>query len=81
MRLFPEDTHSASRKIFVFSDKQCCGTGTANFCFSRTRTGFGPGTNTKCNTKVENKKLEANFLGDNAVSNIEKARFFTNFCC
>jgi hypothetical protein len=36
--------------------------------------GFGPpGSNLKCNSKVKNPKLEANFLGNNA-SNIEKSR-------
>jgi hypothetical protein len=42
--------------------------------------GSGTGSNIKCNTKVKKeKKLDANFLVNNAASNIEKERFFTNF--
>ncbi len=45
------------------------------------RTGFGSGSNIKCNKKVKNQKGEANFLENNAASDIEKARFCTIFCC
>ncbi len=64
--------------------KQCCGTGTAGTVTfslrgtgmhsdsgSSSGTGFGSGSIIKWNTKV-------NFLVNNAVSNIEKARFCTN---
>jgi hypothetical protein len=74
--------------------KQCCETGagtetagTATFCLRVTGTvmhsvygtGFEPGSNIKCNTKVKNLKLEANSLDNNDASNTEKARFCTNF--
>jgi hypothetical protein len=63
--------------------------GTVTFCLSGTvtgmhygyRTGFGSGSNIKCNKKVKNQKGEANFLENNAASDIEKARFCTIFCC
>jgi hypothetical protein len=52
------------------------------FCSgSSSGTEFGPGSNIKCNTKSKNPKLEANFLGNNASSSTEKARFCPNFCC
>jgi hypothetical protein len=66
---------------------QRCGTGTATFCLSGTGTimhsgsgiEIGPGSNIKCNTKVKNQKLETYFLGNNAASSIEKAKFYSNF--
>ncbi len=71
---------------------QCSGTGTtrtATFCLSGTGivmhsgsgTGFGPGYNIKCAViqKSKDQKLEGDFLGNNAASSIEKARFCTNF--
>jgi hypothetical protein len=44
-------------------------------------TGFGPGSNIKCNTKVKNKKLDASFPRNNVASSIKMARFCTIFCC
>ncbi len=67
--------------------KQCCrpGTGTAGivtFCLSGTGTRMhyssGSGSNIKCHRKVKIKK-EANCLENNAASDIEKARFDTDF--
>jgi hypothetical protein len=66
------------------SAQQCCGTGTGTFSHSGTGThigsgtGFGSGSNTKCNIKVK-KNFMANFLGSDAASDNEKARFFTKF--
>jgi hypothetical protein len=46
---------------------------------SRYGSGYGPGSNMKCNRKVKSQKLEANFLGKNAAYSSEKARFCTIF--
>jgi hypothetical protein len=72
----------------------CCGTragtaGTVNFGLSGTRTvmrsgsgtGFGLGSNIKCNTNIKNKKIEADFLGNNAASGTERQDFAQIFCC
>jgi len=69
--------------------QECCETGTgtetAAFCLNGTGnvmhfgsgSGFGPGSNIKCYTKV--KKCRGQLLGNNTASSIEKARFCTNF--
>jgi hypothetical protein len=48
--------------------------GTVTFCLSET--GFGHGSNIKWKTIAKNKKLEANFLGNNTASGNEKADLF-----
>jgi hypothetical protein len=48
-----------------------CGTETVMHSGYGSGTGFGLGSNIKCNTKVKNLKLEANFLGKNAAFSIE----------
>jgi hypothetical protein len=41
---------------------------------SGSKPGFGSGSHLKCNKKVKNPKREANFLGNNTASDIEKGK-------
>jgi hypothetical protein len=55
----------------------CYGSGSVSG--SGSGAGFGSKSNIKSKKVLKNLKLENNFLGNNAASDIEKARFCANF--
>ncbi len=69
--IFKLRSESSKKEDHVSRKDQCCWTGT----------GFGFGSIRKWNKKVNTSKMRSQppFVGNSAASNIEKARFCTNF--